>query len=357
LSDSYFRLCLFMEVFSINKTSEKTVMSLFSESPCFIRFQNSIPVLFLLLFTLISCSSADDTPVQWVDSIDRLSEIELQQFKQQQTEWQVDTYYFGFDLRASPQEDAAQYIPFLNYLEAATNYHFKLYFTPKDSSAADELGQNRTQFAAIGATGFLYAESRYDVRLLARGRNELGKAEYQSVFVTRNNAPIRNTDDIKGHKLAFGSQDSTQGHLIPRIMLAENGISLDDIASYNYMGSHQKCAEAVVSGKYDVCGMQDQLAEKLVSEGELKIIHRSRYYPSSGIVANSTVPAEVIEKVKLALLDFDPQGKDRQALYHWDRTEMPGGFVAGRESDYSYLREWSHRLGFLHDSDAQESPQ
>ncbi len=346
-----------MEVYSINKTPGKTRLPLFSESPCFIRFQNGIPVLFLLLFTLLSCSSSDDTPVQQVDSADRLSELELQQLnQQQQTERHPDTYYFGFDLRASPQEDTAQYIPFLDYLEAATGYHFKIYFTPKNSSAADELGQNRTQFAAIGATSFLYAEASYGVILLARGRNEQGKAEYQSVFVVRNDSPISDIKDIKGRKLAFGGRDSTQGHLIPRIMLAENEISLNDVASYDYMGSHQQCAEAVVSGKYDVCGMQDQLAEKLVSEGVLKIIHRSRYYPSSGIVANSTVPEEVVEKVRQALLDFDPQGKDRQGLYHWDRTEMPSGFVAGGESDYRYLHEWSHRLGFLLDSDEQESP-
>ncbi len=332
-------------------------MPVFLESPCFIRFQNGMPVLFLLLFTLLSCSSADDTPVQWVDSTDRLSELELQHLnQQQQTERHPDTYYFGFDLRASPQEDTAQYIPFLNYLEAATGYHFKIYFTPKNSTAADELGQNRTQFAAIGAISFLYAESSYGVTLLARGRNEQGKAEYQSVFVVRNDSPITNIADIKGRKLAFGSRDSTQGHLIPRIMLAENNISLNDMTSYDYMGSHQKCAEAVVSGKYDVCGMQDQLAEKLVSEGVLKIIHRSRYYPSSGIVANSTVAEEVIKKVRQALLEFDPQGKDRQGLYHWDRSEMSKGFVAGGDSDYRYLHEWSHRLGFLHDSDEQESP-
>lgn len=333
-------------------------MPLFSESPCWFRFQKHTPILFLLLFSLFSCSSSDDAPVLLVDSTDRLSELELQQLNQQQlAERHPDTYYFGFDLRASPQEDTAQYIPFLDYLEAATGYHFKIYFTPKSSSAADELGRNQTQFAAIGASSFLYAESSYGVTLLARGLNELGKAEYQSVFVVRNDSSISNINDIKYRKLAFGSQDSTQGHLIPRIMLAENEISLDDMESYNYMGSHQKCAEAVVSGKFDICGMQDQLADKLVGEGELKIIHRSRYYPSSGIVANSTVPDEVIKKVRQALLDFDPQGKDQQGLYHWNRTEMPKGFVAGRESDYSYLREWSHRLGFLRDTDKPVNPE
>ena len=152
-----FRLACFMEVYGINKMSEKTLLPFFLESRCFTRFQNGMPILFLLLFTLLSCSSSDDTPVQWVDSADRLSELELQQLnRQKQAERHPDTYYFGFDLRGSPQEDAAQYIPFLNYLEAETGYHFKIYFTPKNSSAAEDLGRNRIQFAAIGAAELFF---------------------------------------------------------------------------------------------------------------------------------------------------------------------------------------------------------
>ncbi len=331
-------------------------MHLFSQMLPFIQNKKGVTALFLLSFVLVSCDSTDATPVRQVDSTDRVSDAELLQLQQQQSEKQHDTYYFGFDIRSSPQEDAAQYFPFLSYLESATGYHFKLYFTPKGSSAADDLGQNRTQFSAMGATSFLYAQSRYGAKLLVRGINQQDKAEYQSVFVVRPDSSIRNINDINGRKLAFGRRDSTQGHLIPRIMLMENGIHLNSLRSYGYMGSHQNCVEAVVSGRYDVCGMQDQLAKKLASEGQVKIIYSSRYYPSSGIVANKSVPAEVVAQVSQALLDFDPQGKDSQGLYHWDRTEMARGFVAGRESDYDDLRRWSIRLGFLQKDGEWEQP-
>jgi len=130
-------------------------------------------------------------------------------------------------------------------------------------------------------------------------------------------------------------------------MIVENDFSLKDVKSYVYTGSHQNCAEAVIAGKVDVCGMQDQLAEKLVDQGLLKIIHRSSDYPSSGIVVNKTVPAKVAAKVKQALLDFEPEGKDSEGLYHWEFTEMPKGFVAASENDYKNLHQWMVRLGFL----------
>lgn len=305
-----------------------------------------------LIFLLNACDSSTDVPVQKVDNIEQQS-YQDDKDTQQKTKnistsaKEKNTYYFGFDLRSSPQEDAAQYLPFLNYLERSTGYHFKLHFTPKNSSTADELGKNKTQFASMGATSYLDAQSRFNVISLVRGINHRGKAEYQSVLVVRPKSKINRIEDIEGRHFAFGGRDSTQGHLIPRIMMANYNIKLKDLRSYIYTGSHQKCAEAVVSGKAEVCGMQDQLAEKLSGQGLLKIIHRSAYFPSSGIVANKLVSTEVIERVKKALVGFYPQGIHRKGLYNWERTEMPRGFSVANERDYLELREWSVQFGFL----------
>jgi phosphonate transport system substrate-binding protein len=297
--------------------------------------------------------------VKRVDSKDLLTEDELQQLQSptDNTNTQRDisspkqqVYYFGFDLRASPQEDAAQYVPFLDYLARTTGYQFKLHFTPKNSTTADELGQNKTQFAAMGAGSFLNADIHYGARALVRGVNKLGKAEYRSFFVVRPNSPIKSITDIRGHSLAFGGKDSTQGHIIPRIVLKNNGVKLEDLSKYTYTGSHQNCAEAVVSGKFEVCSMQDQLAQKLAAQGQLRIIHKSAYYPSSGIVANRFVDNDVVEKVRQALLDFEPTGKDSEEMYHWDRTEMPHGFTTAKNTDYDYLRRGTIELGLISES-------
>lgn len=315
----------------------------------------------MLLFSivLISCDSTKQVPIQQVDEIEWLNDAQLQQLQENLPQANItdNTYYFGFDLRASPQEDAAQYLPFLQYLEKNTGYKFKLYFTARGGSTADELGKNRIQFAAMGATSFLYAQEKYGAISLVRGLNNKGKAEYQSVFVVAPNSDIQGIEDIRGKKLAFGSPDSTQGHLIPRIMLKKHHIKLTDLASYDFTGSHQKCAEAVISGKFDVCGMQDQLAEKYSSQGLLKIIYRSDSYPSSGIVANNTVSPKVVENVKQVLITFDPLGKDGEKLYHWERTEMPRGFVSSKEGDYDDLRYWAIQLGFLKQSQPKKKQQ
>ena len=46
---------------------------------------------------------------------------------------------------------------------------------------------------------------------------------------------------------------STQGHIIPRIILSEYGILLKDLAGYEYTGSHAKCATAVAASTGSAC--------------------------------------------------------------------------------------------------------
>ena len=99
--------------------------------------------------------------------------------------------------------------------------------------------------------------------------------------------------------------------------------------------------------------MQDTMAKNMAKQGLLRIIHTSSYYPSSGIAANRDVPEEVRQKVLKALLNFKPLGKDKSDLYHWERTEMPLGFIATKNQDYKALKDWSVKLGFLKQNKTQ----
>jgi len=263
----------------------------------------------------------------------------------------IETFYFGFDLRGSPQEDARQYLPFLDYLSRATGYEFKLRFPSKHSTVADDLGAGKTDFAAVGAVSFIQAQYRYGVVSLARGVNNLGKSEYKSFIVVRPDSNIKDVTDLAGRRFAFGSTSSTQGHLIPRIILAEKGIGLGDLGGYDYTGSHQNCASAVISGEYEACGMQDTMARNLIDQGLLKLLHQSRYFPSSGIAANRQVPANVLATMERALVDFDPIERDKETLHHWNRTEMPRGFNASHNNDYDDMRDWLVKLGLLNGND------
>jgi len=300
-----------------------------------------IATLIITIVIFSGCDLFDNIKVEKVKSTDIINNSEL--YKQPKQKEQ-NTFYFGFDPRNSPQKDVAQYIPLMNYLEEHTGFKFKLHFTPKNSSTVEELGKNYTQFALMGAMGFLKSQILFNTKVIVRGINKDTQSKYRSFFVTKANSTI---NKMQGHKLAFGNINSTQGNLIPRIELKKNDIDIETLKGFGYTGSHQKCAEAVISGSYDICAMQDQLAQKLSNDGLLKIIYKSSWYPSSGIVVNGLVPREVIDKVKKALISFEPQGKDKGMLLNWENTEMPLGFTNVKANDYDNLKFWALKLGLL----------
>lgn len=299
---------------------------------------------------LAGCGSGDHREI---DFSERISDAELREMAPGPD---PEVLRFGFDLRASPQEDARQYLPFLAFLERVTGYRFELRFTPGNGDIVHDLGTGRVQFAALGAGSYLEARARYGVVPLVRGLNAQGRPEYQSVIITLPDSPIHRITDLRGKSFAFGSRTSTQGHLIPKIIFRQHGLTLKDLAGCEFTGSHQNCANAVTAGHCDAGGLQDVMGRQLAEAGLVRIIHESEYYPSSGIVANRDVPTDIRERVKRALLDFQPTGSDASGLHHWDRTEMPNGFIEAHDGDYAELRERSREFGLIQEPGEERKP-
>ncbi len=312
-----------------------------------------IATLALLLALLGGCERGD---IEAIDLSQRMDEQELARELARESAGaeQPLILKFGFDLRGTPQEDARQYLPFLDYLSRATGYRFKLHFTPEPGSIVEELGNGTVQLAAMGAGSYLQAHHRYGAIPLARGLNGEGRAEYRSVIVVRPEAPFETVAQLRGKRIAFGAQTSTQGHLIPRIVLRHYGIELRDLAEYEFTGSHMNCAQKVINGEADACGMQDTLGQTLAEQELVRILHLSDPFPSSGIVANASLPPEMVERITAALVAFDPRGRHREGLHHWERTEMPNGFIAASPGDYDALHYWSMEFGVIphHEEDA-----
>ena len=146
---------------------------------------------------------------------------------------------------------------------------------------------------------------------------------------------------------AFGSPSSTQGYVIPRIVLRDNGIELGDLAESIFTGSHRNCANAVISGNADACGMQDTMGRELERRGLVRIVNTSRFYPSSGVVASASLPMDMQESIRKALIAFRPTDDHRVGLYQWEKTEMPNGFITASKTDYESLRASMAALGLL----------
>lgn len=250
---------------------------------------------------------------------------------------------FGFDHRLSPKDDVRIYLPFTKYLDRQTGYRFSIKFTEKYEETADNLGRGLIQFAALGPVNCVMAKAKYGANCLAMGLNQDGKPEYRAVIFARQGSPLKNLEDLRGKNFAFGDRFSTQGHIIPRDMLEKKGVTLKNLRGYVFTGSHANTAKAVLNGDYDAGAIQDMLADRLSSEGRIKILAVSRPYPSSLICAARGVDPAISKAVKAALLAMDPKGIHQNFLVDWDRTEMPSGFAAYQENSLGEIEALTAR--------------
>ena len=260
---------------------------------------------------------------------------------------QPNTLWFGFDLRLGPKEEVQIYAPFLKYLEKTTGRRFRIRFTRKYEDTVENLGKGITHFASLGTVSYVIGAEKYGIKYLVSGVNQEGDPRYHSVIFSTPDSIINNVRDIRGQCFSFGSKMSTQGHLIPRKMLEDEDITLDNLGKFIYTGSHINSVKAVLNGECDAGGIQDILANRLASEKRIKIIKMSDPYPSSLIAYNKSVDSTIVKAVKLALLDFEPAGKHKKLLIDWEMTEMPLGFSEIDELELNRVMFLAKRYGLL----------
>ncbi len=306
-------------------------------------FKNWVVVfaIFLFFVTVFSCEKKEKS--QKVD-LDKKTSDASRLVKTTDT---AKSLTFCFDRRLAPREEITIYGSFLDYLEKETGLDFTLLFSEDYLKTVENIGSGKAQFAIIGGLSFLKAEHDYGARMLVKGLDQNGKGEYRAAIIVEKNSPIKKLSQLKGRSFAFGSNCSTQGYLVPRYMLEKDGVLLDDLKKYIFTGSHWNCARTVIKGDAVAGGVQDTLAFRLEKEGSIRIIALSDYYSRSGIAINKNVPEEIADKVKTALLQFDPAGKHKDGLINWDKTEMSGGFSDTRSQDYDILKKIAEKYRLL----------
>ncbi len=191
----------------------------------------------------------------------------------------------------------------VSYLNKRLNTNYIIHVAKDYESAIEEIGTGKTELAYLTPTVYIEAKHKYGVRLL--GCFQKGtSATFRSVLVTSKDSGIKSVSDLKGKKVAFGSKKSTGSTLIPMAILIDSGVSLNDLAKYDFLGAHDKVAEAVIKGEFDAGGMTEGILDEFKDKG-LVAIKVSDPIPQYPVCVSPFVDDEMIERIKKALFELD----------------------------------------------------
>lgn len=188
-------------------------------------------------------------------------------------------------------------------------------------------------------------------------------AEFHSIFIassTSDLAPLSGVEDlieIKGKTLAFGSESSTSGRLMPQHFMKEAGVALSDLKGEpGFSGAHDATLKLVEAGTYEVGALNEQVWLDRVAEGEVDeskvqaILQTPAYYDYHWVVNSEKVDDQFGEgftdNIQAALLNLDASDPNQAKILELFGAEK---FIETNNENYAQIEAVGREIGKIND--------
>jgi phosphonate transport system substrate-binding protein len=254
----------------------------------------------------------------------------------------------------SPEEQAARYAPFRDYLAERLGREVELFVATNYAGVVQAMASDRLDLAYFGGITYLQAEQLVTVEPLVTEVDQMtGTSRYLSAIVVRSDSPYTTVAELlaAGASVAMGDVASTSGSYAPRAMLIAAGARCDTsdlrvcppLAAVEFTGGHDAAALAVVQGRTDAAGLELRILRRLERQGivppdALRVIAQLEVegYPW---VARSAIGRATMEEITQAFLAID----DPDLLDLLRAT----AYVRVRAEDYDVMRREAAAFGIL----------
>ena len=248
----------------------------------------------------------------------------------------------------APTELQRKFKPLGEYLAKATG--LKVEFTPVTDYAASVEGLINRKIDMVWFGGFTFvqanARSKGQVTPLVQREED---EKFRSVFITT--APgITKLEDLKGKTLAFGSESSTSGHLMPRSFLLAAKIDPDtDLKRVAFSGAHDATVAAVAGGKVDAGALNISVWEKLIESKkvdpkQVRVFYTTPGYFDYNWTVRSDMDPALKKKIQDAFLALDGSTAEGKQILDLQRATR---FVPTKTANYSAIEAAARNAGLL----------
>lgn len=228
----------------------------------------------------------------------------------------VDPQAILFSFVASPEAEASEqaWQPMVDHLAQATGktVQYVRFESAKDQLKAIKEGRLHVTAIntgnvpeAVASCGFVPAVTPAD------GENKHG---YTMKIIVPADSTIQDPAGLKGKEIAFTTAGSNSGCKAPMETLLRS-FNLKPGFDYHivYSQGHEQSIVGIKDGKYAAAAVASDLLEQAIaagkiSESDFKTVYTSEQFPALAIGYVYNLKPELAEKVRVALMDFNPQG-------------------------------------------------
>ncbi len=176
-------------------------------------------------------------------------------------------------------------------------------------------------------------------------------AVYRMVFIAPAGSALEKPEDLAGGTITLTHWGSNSGFKAPLVLLKEQfGMLPERDYTWSFSMSHAKSIAGVADGSVAVAATASDLLQTAVDNEEIatsdyKVIYESEAFPVAALgVAHDLDPA-LAEKIKAALLSYDPSGAAASATALAGADAMT---AVNFKDDFSLVRRIDDAAGFKH---------
>jgi phosphonate transport system substrate-binding protein len=227
------------------------------------------------------------------------------------------------------------FTPLAEYLSDKLGEPLTIHIATDYDSHIEAVGTNKFGIGYLGPASYVKLVAKYGKKRIL-GRQAIdGKPVFQGKIITRQDSKIASLADLAGKRFAFGDPNSTMSHLVPRYMLLEAGIKVEDLAVFKFLGNHTNVALGVLSGDFDAGAVKEATFYKYESRG-LKAIATTPALSEHLFVASDSLPESTYKLIRSALLEAHQSEQGLRAIRAIKSNIS--AFVPVQDSDYDNLR-------------------
>jgi phosphonate transport system substrate-binding protein len=183
------------------------------------------------------------------------------------------------------------------------------------STSVQGLISGKVHVAYMDSLPFVLARKETKVEIIAVEKRN-GRTDYDSLIVVKKGSPIAKLADLKGKKMAFTSQTSTSGYLMPfsRLVHEKQLSEPQELEKYFtqilYAGGYDKALQAVTKGQTDAAAFSDYVIEGKKADlygtqterEQIQVLARTPGVPTHLIALKSDLSLALKKKIQAALL-------------------------------------------------------
>jgi len=229
----------------------------------------------------------------------------------------------------------ASYKPLASYLSRKTGRTITVKIARDYRAHIQSIGEDKLDIAYMGPASYVELVARYGKKPLLARQAIHGSPTFQGKIVVRRDSTLSTLAELAGKRFAFGDPASTMSHLVPRYMLRQAGVTVNQLAGHHFLGSHDNVALAVLAGDYDAGAVKEAVYKKYQARG-LKVLATTPALSEHLFVTRSKLPASIRRTLREALyvLKDDPQGPAIMGSIKSGLT----AWVPVTDADYDNLR-------------------